>query len=180
MILEKEEQDDFFQNYFPLLYYAGVYEGIVAETSTMKDFFYTDMIIKVTCRNILFSDADAIKFYKKDNIKFLGKDPKLAFVNNVQNGILGKFVFLHEDKDKSIFHHIESKKFYAITAITESLSKMVPNYPASITTAIFNFKGKIICDGLIGHHAILGTAITENLMAGYKECLKNNAVVKKI
>ena len=180
MILSKEEQDDFFQNYLPLLYYAGAYEGLLLQSATMQDFFYTDLNTKAKCRSVLFSDADAIKFYKEDNRKYLGNESKLAFVNNVAQGIFGKFVFLKETKSSAVFQHIESEKFYEVTGITEPISKLAPGYPAVIETAIFNFSGKIICDGLVLNNATLEPSIIKDVMAIYKECQEMKTVLKII
>ena len=52
MTLSKQEQDMFFQNYFALLYYASVYEGILPNGSSLQDFYRSSLAEKAASRDI--------------------------------------------------------------------------------------------------------------------------------
>ena len=181
MILPKEEQDLFFQNYLPLLCYAGIYEGILPQGATMKDFYYTDTTTKALCRDVLFNDKDTIVFYKKDNKRFLQENSGLEFVNNIQKGVFGKFVFFEEQAHCAIFQSAENSKWYEVIAITQPISSMMNSSPAVIETVIFNFNGKIICDGLIKFHNLqLGPNIMDGVQESYTSNKENCMIIKLI
>jgi hypothetical protein len=180
MILSKQEQDMFFQNYFALLYYASVYEGILPEGSSLKDFYNTSLAQKAASRDILFKDKSVIKNFKQDNRHFFGNILSLDFVNNVQKGLYGRFAFIKENKMAAIFYHLDSKKFYEVGAITEPLSKIAPGYPVVIETAIFNFNDKIICDGMINQNVLLGKNVAEGFLTEYNDSIKKGQVLKKL
>ncbi len=111
MTLSKQEQDLFFQNYFPVLYYASVYEGILPQGSSLKDFFHSSLEEKTAARNIVFKDKKLINFFKSDNKHFFGKILSLDFVNNVQKGLCGRFAFIIESKAAAVFFTLTVKFF---------------------------------------------------------------------
>ena len=180
MTLNKQEQDLFFKNYFPILFYASVYEGILPEGSSLQDFFYTRLEEKAAAREIILKNKTVIKKFKRDNKHFFGKVLSVDFINNLQKGLLGKFAFIKETKTHAIFYHLNSKKIYEVTAITERLSKIAPNFPVVIDTAIFNFGDKLICDGMINQNLLLGKNIAEGLNDEYNESVKKGTVIKKL
>jgi len=183
MILPKEHQDIFFENYFPLLHCAGIYEGILPETASFKEMFYLDNPGKAACRKALFEDKSFLHYFKEDNKVILKKDgAKLAFVNNVEKGLYGKFIFFKQNESGAVFLHADSGTFYEVTGITEPISKMSKNFPVVFETAIFNFKGKLICDGLIltNQSVLLEPSMIETIESKYKEALKTGQVLKKI
>ena len=111
MTLSKQEQDMFFQNYFALLYYASVYEGILPEGSSLEDFYHSSFAEKAASRDALFNDKSLIKNFKQDNKHFFGNILSLDFVNNIQKGFLGSFAFIKEIKWAPYFIIWTAKKF---------------------------------------------------------------------
>ena len=57
-MLSKEESDVFFSNYFPMLFYAAVFEGLIPQTSVLVDMMDTSMEVKIKARDVLFGDKD--------------------------------------------------------------------------------------------------------------------------
>ena len=88
--------------------------------------------------------------------------------------------FYHRKQSGCCFFHLDSKIFYEVPAITEPVSKIVPNYPVVIETAIFNFDNKLICDGIINQKVLLGGNMTGGFIAEYHESVKRGTVRKKL
>jgi hypothetical protein len=53
MLLSKDESKVYFSNYFPLLFYAAVYEGLMRQTSVLTDMIDTPMEVKIKARDVL-------------------------------------------------------------------------------------------------------------------------------
>ena len=180
MLLSKDESKYFFSNYFPLLFYAAVYEGLMPQTSVLPDMIDTPMEVKIKARNVLYGDKEVLNDFKKDNKHSLTKE-NLAFVNNVQSGILADFVVLKQTKKFAVLQDADNGKFYHVHNIMERFSEMLTYLPAFIMTAIFNFNGKIICDGLInGSNMQLGKNIEQRITDEYNECKRNKTVEEVI
>jgi hypothetical protein len=180
MLLSKDENRELFTNYFPLLFYAAVYEGLMPETSVLSDMIDTPVEVKVNARNALFSDKEILDNFKRDNKHTLTKE-RVAFIKNVQSGILSDFIVLKETKKFAVLQDADNGKFYHVHALTESFSEMLAYTPTYVTTAIFNFNGRIVCDGLItGTNIQLGKNIEQRITEEYNDCKRNKTVEELI
>ena len=56
-----------FFKYFPMLFYAAVYEGLIPETSMFSDMIDTPVEVKINARNALFGDKEILDNFKRDN-----------------------------------------------------------------------------------------------------------------
>jgi len=176
MLLSKDESHDFFSNYFPMLFYAAVYEGLIPQTFALIDMINTPMEIKIKARDVLLGDKEISDYFKKDNKHTLTKE-RLTFVNAVQSGILSDFILLKQTKMFSVLQNADNGKFYHVHNISESFSEMLSYIPTYIMTAIFNFNGKIVCDGLIsGGNIHLGKNIEQRITVEYNNCKRNKMV----
>lgn len=163
MLLSKDENKIFFSNYFPLLFFAAVYEGLMPETSVLIDMIDTPVQIKVDARDVLFNDEEVLDYFKKHNKQILNEE-KLPFIKNIQSGILSYFIVLKQTKKFSILQDVETEKFYHVHNITEVFNEILAYIPTLVTTAIFNFNGKIVCYGLIrGGNILIGKIMSGGL-----------------
>lgn len=180
MLLSKDESHVFFSNYFPMLFYAAVYEGLMPQASALSDMIDSSMEVKIKARDALFEDKEILNHFKQDNKHNLTKE-HLVFANNVRSGILADFAVLKQTKQFSVLLNGDNGKFYHVHNITESFSAMLSCMPTYITTAIFNFNGKIICDGLItGTNIQLGKNIVQAITNEYNDCKRNKTVQELI
>src|ERR1019366_865179 len=74
MILSKKEQDEFFGNYFFLLFYSAVYEGILPQNSRLTDFGRLPPKMMSKSRDALFTDRNIMIYCLEDNKKVLTKE----------------------------------------------------------------------------------------------------------
>lgn len=176
MVLLPEEQKAFFRHYLPLLYYAGVCEGVLPETALLPQFYDLPLLKKVKCRDALFGDPEIIRGFLNDNGHLLSEDAK-EFTANVQRGLYGKFVVLKQYAKFSAVQHAASGTFYHVVNIAESVSFMLGYLPQFVNTAIFNFNGKIICDGLIEGGVRIGSNTRVYMLAHYKRQTEKGKVV---
>jgi hypothetical protein len=179
MFLNSEQQQVFFNNYLPLLYFASVYGGILSPGSKIKDFQSTSIEQKLEARNLVFEDDELIRDYEEHNRSFIEQSLP-GFLDNVENGILEKFVILKETKSAAVFLSIETKNFYHVHGVTQSLSSIVAPIPCVIQTAIFNFGEIIVCDGLIAKETNLGPNYKRQFLEDYKMAKKNKEIIEKL
>jgi hypothetical protein len=179
MILEPHQQESFFSNYLPLLFYASVYGGILPPKSTMKDFYSTSLEQKLEARNLVFEDAELIEDYRKDNKPHV-KQSHANFLENVANGLLEQFVILEQTKSVAVLMSTETSNFYHVWGITQPLDNIVDFIPSVVQTAIFNFEDKIICDGLIEKKVNIGVNYKKQFKADYKIAKKNHNVIERL
>lgn len=180
MLLSKDESHNFFSNYFPLLFYAAVYEGLMPQTSVLADMIDTPVEIKVNARDVLFKDEEVLDYFERDN-KHILNNQNLAFIKNIQSGILSDFIVLKQTKKLSVLQDVENQQFYHVHNITEPFDDLLSYIPTFITTAIFNFNGKIVCDGLIkGGNIHIGPNNERAIIEEYNDCKKNKTVIELI
>jgi hypothetical protein len=178
MILSKQKQDEFFKNYLPLLYYAAIYDGLLPEGSTLKEFGRSPLEIKVQSRDVLFNDENVIDNFLGDNGTNLGPGG-IAFAKNVQTGIYSDFILLREYKNFTVLLQASTETFYEVINITERFSQILSFIPCFISTAIFNFDGKIICDGMIKNGNIqIGPNYEQSFLEQYRQSKAKSQVVK--
>jgi len=175
MLLSKTEQDEFFKNYLPLLYYAAIYEGLLPEGSSLSAFIPSPMEVKIESRDALFTDGDIIRYFRQDNGRHLSKGG-MAFLEEVEKGMLDDFILLKQYTKFSVL--LKDEKFYQVLNITEPFSVLISYIPNYINTAIFNFKGKIICDGLIrGGNIQIGPNNERTFLEDYKIKKKEGKII---
>ncbi len=180
MLLSKDESRSFFSNYFPLLFYAAVYEGLMPETSVLTDMIDTSVEIKVNARDVLFTNEEVVDYFIRDNKRILNNE-NLAFIKNIQSGILSDFIVLKQTKKFSVLRDAENEKFYHVHNITEAFSEILGYIPTFVTTAIFNFNGKIVCDGLIrGGNILIGKNNERGIIEEYNDCKRDKTVIELI
>jgi hypothetical protein len=177
MLLSNPEQDEFFNNYLPLLYYASMYEGLLEEGSTLSDFIGSTIESKVQSRNALFTDPDILNYYRQDNGHNLPNGGAI-FLDDVEHGMLSEFVVVKQYQNFSVLKHIKDESFLQVMNISEPFSELLSSIPHYITTAIFNFNGKIICDGLLTGGIGIGPNMEKDLLYDYRLHKQGGKVVK--
>jgi hypothetical protein len=177
MILSKKEQDEFFGNYFFLLFYSAVYEGILPQNSRLTDFSRLPLKMMAKSRDALFTDWNIMNYCLEDNKKMLTKE-NVLFAENVRMGIFSEFIVLKVSQDHFVLLRTLTSLFYKVTTITESFDQMLTGMPTYINTAIFNFKGKIVCDGLLNKGYVPIAPVSERrFMELYRECDSRGEII---
>src|ERR1700733_8303389 len=169
MILSENDQATFFDNYLPILFYAAVYEGLMPQNSRLADFQDVSLNTKASSRDVLFRDKEILKYFLSDNKHLLDRQG-IEFVGEVSRGLLSEFIVLKQTKQFAVLLETKTNKFYEVINIKESFGEMLSDLPVNVKTAIFNFNGKIICDGLIvGGNIHIGRGMTSTFLEDYKE-----------
>ncbi|MDQ3846473.1 MAG: hypothetical protein M3342_21045 [Bacteroidota bacterium] len=177
MVLRADERKEYFSNYLPLLFYAGVYEGILPESSTLADFAETSLEEKVACRDVLFKDPDVLSDFRKDNSRFL-KIKGTTFIDDLSKGILSNFIVLQQKKAFAVFMDTQTGMFYHVMGISDPFDELLNYIPCYVETAIFNFNDKLICDGLLkGGNIQIGPNYKRQFSEDYREQLKEKKVI---
>jgi hypothetical protein len=87
-------------------------------------------------------------------------------------------VVLKQYQKHTVLQHSHGGKFYHVWNITEPFLALLAYLPNYINTAIFNFNGKIICDGLIKGGSIhIGPNIEKSLLEEYRACKAHKEVI---
>ena len=172
MVLSEKDRDIFFDNYLPILFYAAVYEGLMPQNSRLTDFKDVSLDTKARSRDVLFTDKEVLKYFLTDNKHLLDKKA-VEFIREISRGLLSDFIVLKQKKEFAVLMELGTNNFYEIINITDSFDEMLPELPVKVKTAIFNFNGKIICDGLIvGGNVLIGPGMTSTFLLDYKEAIK--------
>ncbi len=177
MVLNPDERKVFFQNYIPLLFFASVYGRLLPLGSTTKEFISSSLDVKVESRDIVFNDKNLIEDFKIHNKPFL-ETASPGFYENIQSGILSKFVVLKQTRSYAVLMEQSSNTFYRTIGITEPIGELLSFIPCVVETAIFNYAGKIVYDGLIrGPIVNIEPNIKKQLLADYKMAKAKNKII---
>lgn len=177
MILAKEEQQQFFQYYIPVLCYSAMYQGLLPGGSPLSAFNRLSLKSKIQSRDTLFNDRAILNYYREDNEMNLTPD-KLAFVGNLEKAVFSDFIVLREYRKFVVLQHPDTGIFYHITCITQPLSEILSYIPTLVTTAIFNFNTHIVCDGMISGSGVqIGPNNEKALLEEYRFSKTDKKVV---
>ncbi len=180
MILTKAEQDEFFLNYLPLLFYAATYEGFLPAAAKLADFILATENIKFRSRQALFADPEILVFFEQDN-RHLLNESNVQFIKEVRQARVGSFVAIKELSDGlTICLETETTKFYKVCSLTEPISKMIRSFPAHLSAVIFNFKNRIVCDGMIIPGKIIPAEIAAAIYQQLKIAEESNSILEKV
>ena len=168
MVLPPEERRLFFKQYLSILYFAADYESLLPETATISDFKGLPLEEKVKSRNALFTNPEIVSSFRQLNHHQLSEEGH-AFVNNLRQGLYSSFVVVKQYARFAVMQEVDEQRFFHVVNITEPFSEMLGYLPVYITTAIFNFRGKLVCDGLIEGGIRIGPNIKRGMLEEYRE-----------
>lgn len=130
-------------------------------------------------RDTLFDNPMIIDDYISSNLGIINKE--IQILHNIKNGIKDTFVYLKTLKRHSIFLRISTNEIFCVLGISDSIEDITPKKYSVIDTAIINFNGKIICDGLISHQNItIGKNMKNDINSHYKTAKENKQLIKQI
>ena len=79
---------------------------------------------------------------------------EMEFVKTIKQGLFGKYIYLKKYQKGYVLKNLGNGNFYQVLALTTPLEALVPEY-SIIDTAILNYKGHLICDGLVIHQGVV-------------------------
>lgn len=99
------------------------------------------------------------------------------FVESLQQAVTGSFVYLKKYKEGYAFQHIESGKFYLVSALTTPLDSLEEFM--RIETVLLPVAGQWVCDGLLeSRHSLLGKSTIKEVRDAYWLAKKQKLVIQ--
>ena len=163
MTLTPPESRSFFKMYLPLLHYA--YSSKHADV-TFRQFKSLKIAEKISAQEILFDEIDLIDKHIADNrFDSQRKDDLLGIKKHVR----GRFFVLKHLSRYSVFMKTNKRKLYGVIGLSDELGVVLPFVPILINGVLFNFRNKLVCDGLITlENVSFGPGIRRGLNEEYK------------
>jgi len=125
----------------------------------------------VECRDLLYSDSVSIA-----DCKNVSDD----FKDALAKAICGQFIYLKKYKNRYVFQHLDTNRYFAGLALTSPIEEMVEEF-SIIETALVPFRGIIVCDGLIvNKNVLLGPNMMKECRDGYHQAKKTGDLIREI
>jgi len=148
MLIDKRMADVFLNHYKAIMSYLN--DGV--EPDGVKAY--------ASLRQIIF---ERIEEFEDDVKGIVGQD----FVSSIKSGNFGQFVYLKKYQNGYILQHIDTGKYYQVSALTTPLEKLVDEF-CVIDTAIIPYANKLVCDGLVLSHGVsIGKNMATEIRNGY-------------
>jgi hypothetical protein len=164
MILTQDEGLSFFKMYLPLLHFAYSRKHYI----NFNKFKSTGIRDKMAAQKILFDKIQLIDEYLS---KVKLNDQTVKDICEIKKHRKSKFIILKHLSQYSVFMDMNNRnKLYGVIGLTDELFEILPFFPIMIHGVIFNFRNKLVCDGLITNENIqFGPGIRKDLNREYKE-----------
>ena len=154
MRIDKAAADRFIQLYIQLIYFAGQVRKIIGQEESLEDFLSEPLAVKLACRDALYDPSPLIGNFITAYESALDHETR-HLLEDWTRARHGSFIVYSHEPDHSIFFDtitesdVKPPNAYAVLSLTSELSKMVPEVPHFVTTALLPYQGKIVCDGFI-------------------------------
>lgn len=181
MLLSIEDRKLFFKLNLGLLHFSGRIARVIPEDTDFRQFSKLDIQVKGECRKVLWENEYLIDEY----IAYTGDDlteAEIKILEGFKRKVSGDFVILKCLTNYAVFLNIESNGFYAVKALSDPFTHILPRFPAIVSEVVLlPFMGKIIYDGFFYPTEIYyGTNLKDAINAEYKEAKKNRAILEQI
>ena len=177
MNLSKKQSKHFFQLMWALQYFVNCQLNIHPKIKNLRDYTESDIEIKSIVREALYENIEIIDSFIKENPENLSKED-LLIVSSWKKYINGQFYIERFLKKYTVF--IQGEKVYGVLGLQQALNDLIPksNLPLCVHAVLLPFEGKIIYDGLLGHHNIFfGSGIKRELNEIYMRAKQNNRII---
>ena len=177
MNISKKESEHFFQLMWALQYFVNCKLKIHPKIKKLKDYTDSDIEKKANVRKALYENIEIIDSFIKENPENLSKED-LLIVSSWKKFVDGQFYIERFLKKHTVF--IQDEKVYGVLGLQQALNDLIPksNLPLYVRTVLLPFEGKIIYDGLLGHHNIFfGGGVKRELKETYMRAKQNNRII---
>ena len=180
MLLKDAEYKQLLKVNMSLFYFAGMYEELLDGDMTFNNFLHHATMGQLgTCKDALFSSPEIMEKFVALNKQVLSKE-ECAIIKDYRRFIGGEFILYQCTKDYGVFIHARSEKVYAVKALTEPFTDMVPALPAIVETTLMPFMGKIVYDGFLSVINVPGKAERPELMSICEEVVGRSTIIVKL
>ncbi|MCP3892199.1 MAG: hypothetical protein GY702_25510 [Desulfobulbaceae bacterium] len=177
MNLSKKEYEHFFLLMWALQYFVNCKLKIHPTIQNLRDYTNSDIEKKANVREALYENIEIIDSFIKENPENLSK-ADLLIVSSWRKYVEGQFYIERFLKKHTVF--IQDEKVYGVLGLQQPLNDLVhqSNLPLYVHTVLLPFEGKIIYDGLLGHHNIsFGGGVKRELKETYMRAKQNNRII---
>ena len=178
MILSEQEYLTYLKVHIELLFYCyckmkGIKDGLSFEKFIRKPFN-----TKVEARNFFNGKPELLDSYLTENHNLTSIEKNI--LKGFKLKISSKFIILKQLSKYAIFMDVNSERFYAVLALSDTFQDLLKSFPVLITATILPFSGNIIYDGFMTKEVYIGKNMENNLIAQYNTAKENNEIIKEI
>ena len=180
MKLSEKEANLFFELIWSLQYFVNSKLKIHPEITDVNDYSACDTEQKVEVRQALYEHIEIIDDFIEVNPQHFSKE-NLSIILSWKNYIGGNFYIERFLKKHAVF--IQEEKVYGVLGLQQRVDELVhrPSLPLYVNAILLPFKGKIIYDGLLGHHNIyFGGGLKCSLKEIYMRAKQNNRIINTL
>lgn len=180
MKLSKQEANLFFELMWALQYFVNCKLKIHPKIKDVNEYSTCDTEQKVEVRIALYENIELIDNFIEENPQNFSKE-NLSLISSWKKNIGGKFYIERFLKKYAVL--IQEEKVYGVLGLHQGFDELVhrSNLPLYANVILLPFKGKIIYDGLLGHHNIyFGGGIKRNLKEIYMRAKQNNRIIDSL
>jgi hypothetical protein len=170
MILPPEEKTLFFKLYPALIGFAAGRLGGVAGITDIQSFRQASQAARMEARDALLDHISLIRDFVEENPGDF-HEQELGLAVQWEHFVRGSFIIERNLKEFTIFlDDKEPAKVYGVLSLSEEIIDMLPPLPAFVQAVLLPWKGKIVCDGLIGtYNLIIGGGMKRNFAEAYRQ-----------
>lgn len=177
MNLSKKESEHFSLLMWALQYFVNCKLKIHPKIQNLKDYKDSGIEKKANVREALYENIEIIDSFIKENPENLPK-ADLLIVSSWKKYVEGQFYIERFLKKHTVF--IQDKKVYGVLGLQHPLNDLFhqSDLPLYVHTVLLPFEGKIIYDGLLGHHNIsFGGGVKRELKETYMRAKQNHRII---
>jgi hypothetical protein len=175
--LEQSDYFDCFKNMMSLFYFAGVSEEKIPNMSF--DQFVdkcTDMPTLQKLRNLIIRKPKLVPEFLSLNRHLITPDD-IKIIKDFTRRKTSIFAVLKYEEDYAVFVDTKGCSFYAVKALTEPFSAVLPALPTCIEASLLPFRNRIVWDG-IAHVSKAKFTELDALSAICDEEIKKRGLIK--
>ncbi len=94
----------------------------------------------------------------------------------IKQAVFGNFIYLKKYQKGYVFQNMNTGIFYQVKALTTALEETLPEFMI-VRTALLNFDGEWLCDGLVLHKTALNKEDARMARDTYAEAKKQKQVI---
>lgn len=178
LILSETDQAEFLSVYLGLMYYIWLSGDLNLEDETIEAFLEQPDIVREVCRDLIYYEEEVIDNYKAEHEDVLDESA-LELLDSIYAGLLSEFIILKDTPEYAVLYQMEEKQFYQVVNITGPFREMLPHIPIKIKAGIVDFKGRIVCDGVITNsNKMIATAFINKLNKEYEKAVSAGTVIE--
>ncbi len=179
IILEHADYMEYFKNMMSLFYFAGVSEQKIPQMS-FDQFLErcSNMPTLQKLRNLIIRKPKLVSEFLTLN-RHLLTSGDIKIIKDFARRKTSIFVVVKYDEDYAVFVDTKGGAIYAVRALTEPFSDILPPLPACIEASLLPFRNTIVWDGIASvNTSIFSPESKAELMEGYAEEMQKRGIIK--